>query len=203
MTHNLPTCFFFSDLPDSTELWEANEELMATCHRTYYTLIRNLGPQFSGIEIKNLGDGFFITFPSSLLGLRFCLHLQSQLSKITWPTSVVEFRTRKDEERGIPTKIGKGITTRLDFHGNAPNIAARVMAAANGDEIAVSDAVLLDIERLWDPAGGDQVLDRVLALEKVIRDEGLQNEFEVVRKGSTKLRGIKNPLYLMVVRLRR
>ncbi|KAE8450675.1 hypothetical protein EG329_006020 [Mollisiaceae sp. DMI_Dod_QoI] len=216
-------CCIFSDLPDSTELWELSEPLMAPSHNIFYTTMRTLIPRFSGTEVKNLGDGFFITFPSAILALRFCLSVQRTLSAITWPKKIVEFRRQKDLEKGIPPAKGKGITTRLgihfgapyeshidpvsqrmDYHGNMVNLAARIMAQAKGDEIAVSDAVILALidENFGSDLGGAVVLDRVQALDKVLRDEG-ETGFVVVRKGYSKLKGIAHPHFITVIRLKR
>ncbi|KUJ24457.1 adenylyl cyclase [Mollisia scopiformis] len=220
----------FSDIIDSTNLWQLDQQLMLDAHTVFYSKVRALAPLYHGYEVKNLGDGFFHTFQSGRDSLRFCLALQKELAATRWSREIVEFRRAKDVERNIPTSNNRGLTVRMgihfgspfeshvdpiskrmDYHGNMVNVAARIMAQADGDEIAVSDAVIMELDDNdvgFDLGATVVVLNRVTTLEKVLAEMG-ETAFEVLRKGPAdnggrvRLKGVSTPYVVTLIRLKR
>lgn len=197
---------------------------MAAAHTYLYSKVRTLAAQNAGYEVKNMGDGFFLTFGSTIQSLKFCLELQRELALTVWSPEIIRWRAKTDREQGRRVHRGKGLTIRLglhfgvpfaseidpvsgrmDYHGNMINISARIMGQAGSDEIALSDAAImaLDDEQTALRIGQDAVqLSRVAVLERILRQLG-ETQFEVERKGRVKLKGVPNELYITLIRLRR
>jgi class 3 adenylate cyclase len=198
---------------------------MAAAHTVLYSKVRALALANQGYEVKNLGDGFFLTFESTLQSLTFCLQLQRELALTVWSREIINWRRETDGEQGKPMHRGKGLTVRLglhygqpfashidpvsgrmDYHGNMINVSSRIMGQAGAEEIALSDAAIiaLDGEASALRIGQNAVqLSRVSVLQRILRQQGLFDEFEVVRKGPTKLKGVPGELFITLIRLRR
>lgn len=84
---------------------------------------------------KSLGDGFLITFPSTVAAVRAAAAIQQALQQYN----------ATDPQRAVKIRIGihTGQITEKDgdLRGQAVNAAARVMAGAVGGQILTSDEV--------------------------------------------------------------
>ena len=91
--------------------------------------------EFGGWVRKSLGDGFLVTFPSTVAAVRAAAAIQSALHEhnAADPQHAVEIRI------GIHT--GQVTERDGDLHGQAVHAAARVMAEAIGGQILTSEQV--------------------------------------------------------------
>ena len=91
--------------------------------------------EFGGWVRKSLGDGFLISFPSTVAAVRAAAAIQTALHEhnAADPQHAVEIRI------GIHT--GQVTERDGDLHGQAVDAAARVMAEAIGGQILTSDQV--------------------------------------------------------------
>jgi class 3 adenylate cyclase/tetratricopeptide (TPR) repeat protein len=91
---------------------------------------------FGGRVRKSLGDGFLISFPSTVAAVRAAVAIQGALEEhnTAAPQRVVEVR--------IGIHIGQVAERDGDLLGQAVHATARVMAEAVGGEILITDEVL-------------------------------------------------------------
>lgn len=77
--------FVFTDVQNSTKLWEHAQSGMNKGLEKHDALMRMLLKQFNGYEVKTEGDAFMVTFFSVLDAVRWCLAVQRGLLDIVWP----------------------------------------------------------------------------------------------------------------------
>ena len=91
--------------------------------------------EFGGWVRKSLGDGFLISFPSTVAAVRAAAAIQSALHE----------HNGADPQHAVEVRIGihTGQVTERDgdLHGQAVDAAARVMAEAIGGQILTSEQV--------------------------------------------------------------
>lgn len=125
--------FAFTDIEGSSESWTRRPGSMAQALEIHNTLMRRLVAEHGGIELKNLGDGFCFVFTGATDAMAFAVAAQRALQDADWPD---------DEQLKVRIGIhtGEATPTRQDYFGETINRAARVMDAANGDQIMISAA---------------------------------------------------------------
>lgn len=128
------TTYLFTDLEGSTRLWEQQPERMRPALAWHDRLVRAAVSDHDGRVVKSTGDGIHAAFGDPLNAVRAALTLQLHLA---------------DAERtvGIPLKVRCGLHAGADqardgdYFGPAVNRAARIMGAAHGGQILLSEAV--------------------------------------------------------------
>ncbi|PKR47749.1 adenylate/guanylate cyclase domain-containing protein [Thalassospira marina] len=125
----------FTDIVNSTqltqELGDIGAQQMVHAHNRIVrtALINNYGK-----EVKHMGDGIMAVFPSSNSAVEGALEIQRQMAQHN-ARGEMEFHVR------IGINAGEAITEENDLFGAVVQLAARVCAAASGDEILVSPTV--------------------------------------------------------------
>ncbi len=145
----LPTgtvTFLFTDIEGSTQLLQQAPEDFPALLEKHNRIIREAFSAHGGSEIDNTGDGFFFVFSNPTDAVKAADAAQRSLASYPWdPDRVVQVRmgihTGMAELRG-DTYIG------LDVHK-----AARIMGAAYGGQVLISQAV----SELVDPTKLDGV----------------------------------------------
>eukprot|EP00906_Rhabdomonas_costata_P030346 RCo042882 len=182
----------FTDIQDSTRLWDQQTTAMKTALNLHNTLMRELIVQCKGYEVKTEGDAFMVTFQEPEDALRWCVKAQLALLDVKWPS---ELRNQPSASREVDPETGRpfwnglrvrmGIhmgspmcetdphTKRMDYFGPVVNCAARVAATGRGGEIVVSEKVYRKVE------------SRLSTLE-----DGVWSKF----MGSMKLKGISDEI---------
>ena len=125
--------FLFTDLEGSTRLWEQHPGAMRPALERHDSLLREAVEQHLGQVVKTTGDGLHGVFVSTRDALDAALAAQRALVAETWPVPG-GLRVRM----GLHT--GDAAARDGDYYGAATNRAARVMAAAHGEQIVVSHA---------------------------------------------------------------
>lgn len=196
-------------------MWEAVQ--------VHHKILRAELRQFGGYECKNIGDGFFISFSSAQAALRFCLTVQISLSQHQWHEALVRAQAERDQAvdrnnftaRGLIIRMGlhwgkphaaviDPISKRKDFYGTFINESQRIQAEADGEEIAVSDAFLVELNRLQtkgeilDP----NFLDNEIRASILFREMSVA-DFEVYSKGIRFLKGVAKPEHVTAIALKR
>ncbi|KAH7319425.1 nucleotide cyclase [Rhexocercosporidium sp. MPI-PUGE-AT-0058] len=219
---DLLTCIF-TDIIDSTAMWEVSEPATSLAITIHDTIIRHHLHLYRGYEVKNLGDGFFCVFSNARDALDFCLDAQRALQYAIWPQEIMAFKARLDIENDVDPRLTfRGLTVRMgihygklyseavnpvngrwDFHGIVGCVASRVQRMAGGDEIAVSDAFICAlykgkagrIERGGDLDDGwrRRILGRYVS----------EGQFCVRSLGKRDLRGVVGPENITLICLRR
>ena len=126
----------FTDIVTSTDLVGLiGDEAWSELLRWHDRELRSSFAQHRGEEVKSTGDGFFVAFERALDALECAVDIQRRLA-------------RHRREHGFAPKVRIGVhpaeATRegRDYSGQGVHIAARIGAAAMGDEILVSSALL-------------------------------------------------------------
>lgn len=126
----------FTDIVDSTVMGEeVKDEQMNEVRRAHFSRGRELIAQFSGYEIKTMGDSFMVAFRSVEKALDFARSLQSNPGHL-------QVRIRAGIHIG-PMRVEEG-----DVFGSTVNFADRVSKANKSAEIWLSDRAKEDIDSL-------------------------------------------------------
>ncbi len=127
--------FLFTDLENSTPLWDNHPDLMHRLAARHDALLREAITAHGGLVVKTTGDGFHAVFETASDGIAAALAgLQAILGE-AWPAETGQLRVRM----GLHT--GASQERDGDFYGPEVNRAARVMGVAHGGQILISEAI--------------------------------------------------------------
>jgi class 3 adenylate cyclase len=137
----------FSDIQGYTALTERlgdtrSQEVL----RAHNEILRRELTVHGGSEVKSHGDGFMLVFDDPVAAVRFALDFQRALAAHDFGDEVGLLRAR------VGVHVGEVIREGDDFFGRTVIVAARVAAAAGGDEVLVTEDVRAAV-------GGDVALD--------------------------------------------
>ncbi len=136
--------FVFTDIEASTRLYKTvGEDVAGRVFDLHNDVLRSAWLAHDGHEVHTEGDSFFVVFEDPRQAVAACIEAQQHLSDTKWPPGG-EVRVR------IGLHCGLAAPRNDDYMSLAVHQAARVMSAANGDQILVTDAIL---QRL-DPING-------------------------------------------------
>lgn len=158
----------FTDIKNSTALWESFPDAMRSAIKTHNSVMRRNLRLFGGYEVKTEGDAFMVAFPSPLAALNWCLTVQLKLLEATWPeeiTTCPDGCLVRDEDNsilflGLSVRMGihwgkpvpemDVVTQRMDYLGPVVNKAARVSSVADGGQIALSMDFVTEFKAILD-----------------------------------------------------
>ena len=143
--HSSLTTVLFTDIEGSTRLWEREPERMRHALALHDALTKNAVEQNGGAVVKMTGDGVHASFDDPLDAIVAAVAIQRALVDST-VTGDIELRVRCGIHCGAVERRDN------DFYGSAVNRCARIMNAAHGGQILVSQAIATLVEdRLPDP----------------------------------------------------
>jgi class 3 adenylate cyclase len=126
--------FMFTDIVTSTDLIGLiGDDAWSELLRWHDRALRSAFAQHRGEEVNSTGDGFFVAFERASDALECAVDIQRRLAK-------------HRREHGFAPKVRIGIHTAAatragrDYQGRGVHVAARIGAAADGEEILVSGA---------------------------------------------------------------
>jgi class 3 adenylate cyclase/pimeloyl-ACP methyl ester carboxylesterase len=127
----------FTDLVGSTELMQRlGDEAAERVRRSHYRLLRDAVTARGGQEVKTLGDGFMVVFPSAVDAVACAVAVQQ---------GVFAYNEREggDSPLGLRTGLeaGEPIRDEGDYFGMPVVVAKRLCDSASGGQIIVSDVV--------------------------------------------------------------
>jgi class 3 adenylate cyclase len=126
----------FTDLVGSTEmLGRLGEDAAEDLRRAHFLMLRQAVGEAGGEEVKSLGDGLMVTFPSSLQAVGCAVAMQQ----------AVAAHNEKDPERALQIRVGihlgEPVADDDDFFGTPVVVAKRLCDRADGHQILASDLV--------------------------------------------------------------
>ena len=126
--------FLFTDLQGSTQAWEQAPTVMNGVLAEHDRLLREAIAAHGGQIISVAGDAFGAAFASSVDATAAAADAQRTLADTAWPAG---YRPR------VRMGVHRGPAYPRDdnFFGSTPNRAARLMSAAHGGQVVVSDDV--------------------------------------------------------------
>jgi class 3 adenylate cyclase len=223
---NPPTGYIaciFTDIIDSTNLWEQNPKAMWEALQIHDELMRRNIFKFKGYEVKTAGDSFFIAFSDAAAALQFCLSVQISLPNANWPKEIIAYHHKKEkfEEGGQIAYNGLNVrmglhygkpyvyrpdpeSQRMDYFGPMVNTTARVQGKAEGGQIAVSDELIWELGSLQERKHTTSPLDNATREEILLKELKKRtvgnSSFKVKIKGWRELKGVKKDVYITLIR---
>jgi adenylate cyclase len=218
----------FTDIKNSTILWETYPIAMRSAIRMHNEVMRRHLRIIGGYEVKTEGDAFMVAFPTVTSALLWCFTIQSQLLEVQWPQEILS-SVHGDEVqdadgniifRGLSVRMGihwgqpvcevDPVTKRMDYFGPMVNRAARIEGVADGGQICVSSDFIAEVQRLLEShietdrtnsTGSEETLSDDLLTEAIRRElRSLSSQgFEVKDLGQRTLKGLENPEYIYLM----
>lgn len=165
--------FLFTDIEDSSRLWEESPATMAPALEIHDGIVRGTIEQHGGLVFATGGDGFSAAFSTAPDAAAAAVEIQRKLLEADVPFDV-----------RIGLHTGEATERDRNYFGPEVNRAARLMSAAHGGQIVVSDTtkVLLRDRFALRPLGDHRLrgLGRRMPLHQVVVD-GLPSEFPPLR----------------------
>jgi predicted ATPase/class 3 adenylate cyclase len=127
--------FLFTDIEGSTEKWDQAPQRMAQAVARHDALLREAVEAHRGRVIKTTGDGIYAAFANAADSVAAVIDIQLSLGD-------------PDATAGVPIAVrcglhrGEAEQRDNDYFGNTINRTARVMSAAHGGQVLVSQAVV-------------------------------------------------------------
>lgn len=141
---SLPTgvvTLLFTDIEGSTALWEQDGARMSQALAAHDALARRAVECRHGRVVKMTGDGMHAVFDDALDALDATLEMQQALADPA-ATGGVALRVRCGLHAGVVERRDN------DYFGSPVNRAARIMSAAHGGQVLLSQAVVDGIREL-------------------------------------------------------
>lgn len=129
------TTFLFTDIEGSTRLWEEAPETMRAALARHDAIARAAVEQHHGRVVKMTGDGTHAAFDDPQDAVRAALQMQLALAEQR-PAGRVTLKLRCGIHAGVSERRDN------DYFGTAVNRAARIMSAAHGDQVLLSEVVV-------------------------------------------------------------
>ncbi len=139
--------FLFTDIESSSKLWETEPVRMAEALSRHDRLCRAVVEGRGGRLVKMIGDGLHAVFDDPASAMVAAVDLQRGMGAI-------------GTDCGIPLKMRCGLHAGIaeerdsDYFGSTVNRAARIMGAAHGGQVLLSQVVVI-LARDRFPAGTD------------------------------------------------
>ena len=124
----------FTDLVGSTELLgELGDDAAERLRRVHFGLLRDVASAHSGQEVKNLGDGLMVAFPSAVNAVSCAIGIQQAVLRYNNRQGVDRIRVR------VGLNVGEPIRDEGDYFGTPVVIAKRLCDKADGGHILASE----------------------------------------------------------------
>ena len=126
----------FTDLVGFSQISNQNEKRALALLEEHRELLRIEFDKFNGNEIKTMGDGFLVEFPSSLDSINSAISIQK---------SIDLYNITKEVDEQINLRIGLHLgdveKSEKDVHGDGVNIASRIEPFAESGGICISQQI--------------------------------------------------------------
>ena len=123
----------FSDIKGSTEITDRLGDIAAQdLFKKHNTIVREQVSEFQGYEIKSMGDGFMLAFPSALNGILCAVQIQKMLYGHNSSSEGEPILVR------IGLHTGEVIKENEDYFGRNVILASRISSQAKENQILVS-----------------------------------------------------------------
>lgn len=132
----------FTDLKGSTEMYDKEGDLLAyDLVQQHFEVLSKVVERFNGAIIKTMGDAIMASFSNPADGLEASIMMLKEMQQLA----------RRWREHGYQLGLKLGLHTgpalavnsedKLDYFGQAVNIAARIQGLAAADEIFISESL--------------------------------------------------------------
>jgi class 3 adenylate cyclase len=126
----------FTDIVDSTALTQSlGDDAVMTLLDLHNTVVRNALADLGGREVKHTGDGIMASFVSAAGAVRCAIQIQRELDKHAQVNLECPLKVR------VGAAAGEPVEQHNDLFGSTVQLAARLCAHANPEQILVSNAI--------------------------------------------------------------
>lgn len=126
----------FTDLAGSSALLEdLGDDAADEARRTHFSLLREALEGFGGEEVKSLGDGLMVVFPSAIDAVRCAVGIQQAVQRHNLLVTTPEFGVR------VGLHVGEPIQDEDDYFGTPVVVAKRLCDSASAGQILASGLV--------------------------------------------------------------
>jgi len=142
VTASRPTgtvAFLMTDIEGSTSLWEEATTAMQAALERHDQIVRTAIEANGGYVFSTAGDAFGVAFTTVTEAAATAVAVQQALRDEDWPPPA-EIRVRMGIHVGVADERAG------DYFGPAVNRAARIMSAAHGGQLLVSDVAVQMLE---------------------------------------------------------
>ena len=133
----LPTgtvTFLYTDIEGSTRRWEANPAAMKAAVERHDALLQQAIHEHGGVVFRTEGDAFRAAFVTAPQALNAALTAQHLIQAEQWNPEIAPIKVRMALHTGLGEVRGN------DYVGAHLNRAARIMSAAHGGQVLLSQA---------------------------------------------------------------
>ncbi len=134
---NAPLTFLFTDLENSTRLWDEFPGEMRPVMARHDALLKETVESHRGRIVKTTGDGLHAVFESAADAFAAALAGQQAISAESWPEAIGAMKVRM----GLHT--GESQERDGDFYGSSVNEAAKITGIAHGGQVLLSEVTRL------------------------------------------------------------
>ncbi len=127
----------FTDMVGFTKLAQRDEAAALQLLEEHRAILRPIFASRGGREVKTMGDGFMVEFPSAIESVRCAMEIQAAMTKWNRPRTP---RTRARIRIGI--HVGDVVREGNDLVGDGVNIASRIEPLADAGGICITGSVL-------------------------------------------------------------
>ncbi len=198
----------FTDIVNSTHLWDVNETAMRTAVTMHHQLLRRHVRICGGYEVKTEGDAFMVAFTTVSEALLWCSSVQMLLLDEPWPKEILDLPEGREVHDAEGTLIARGlslrmgihcgtpvcemdlVSRRMDYYGPMVNRASRVANSAAGGQILLSADALREL-KVETTSAESQLITTVDALQSL--------EPQYITVGERKLKGLEIPEVMTAV----
>jgi len=135
----------FTDIVGYTLLAQKNESLSLSLLEEQRKLVREILNRHNGREVKTIGDGFLIEFPSALDAVRCAYDIQEKAREHNVPSS-----EEKRVHLRIGIHLGDVVESEGDISGDAVNVASRIGPFAENGGISLSQQVYDQVQNKFE-----------------------------------------------------
>ncbi len=126
----------FTDIAESTMLTQAlGDEAALAMLGVHDTIVRDALSASGGREVKHTGDGIMASFISAAGAVRCAIEIQRQLDKHSQENPDRPLKVR------VGAAVGEPVEQQNDLFGSTVQLAARLCAHAQPEQILVSNAI--------------------------------------------------------------
>jgi predicted ATPase/class 3 adenylate cyclase len=126
--------FAFTDIEGSARLWETEPTAMARALVLHYETLHAAFGHHGGVVFSTMGDEMAVAFSSAAGAVRAALEAQRALMAVPWPAETGVLKV----QMGLHTD--EAALSHGQYASRPLNRCARLMAAAHGGQILMSDA---------------------------------------------------------------
>ncbi len=174
----------FTDIEGSTLLWEKDGARMSQALAAHDALTRKAVEDCHGAVVKSTGDGMHAVFDSVLDALGATLALQQALADPA-ATHGVSLRVR------CGLHVGEVERRDNDYFGSPVNRAARIMSAAHGGQVLLSQAAVDELRSVLPAAVSLLDLGRVRLKDLSTPEQVYQVVYPMLRQVFPALRSLE------------